>query len=223
MKPRRSNQTNHALTLLEILVIVALMAVLGAILLSVLVQPEHREDRLECVNNLKQIGLSYRIWAEDNNHLYPMQVSVAKDGITNLLREGVAPSQLVAWNFRIMSNVLMTPKILHCPADEQTVAASRFTNGVGNTNISYFVCMDATEDYPLMILSGDDNLQIENSPVHSGQLNLTTNAPIGWTAERHHKGGNIGLADGSVQEVTTNGLQQAIQQSPTNQIRFLIP
>jgi prepilin-type N-terminal cleavage/methylation domain-containing protein len=222
MKPCRSNQTNQALTLLEVLVSVAMVAILAAILLYVLAQPEHREDRLECVNNLKQIGLAYQIWAEDNNHLYPMQASVTNDGITNLLREGVPPLQLAAWNFRIMSNILVTPKILHCPADEQTIAASSFTNGLGNTNISYFVGMEANENYPQMILSGDDNLQIGDVPVKSGLLNLTTNTSIGWT-ERHHKSGNIGLADGSAQQLTSFGLQHALQQTGTNFTRLAIP
>ncbi len=223
MKPRRSNQTNQALTLLEVLVSVAMVAILGAILLYILAQPEHREDRLECVNNLKQIGLAYRIWAEDNHELYPMQASVINGGTTNLLREGVPPLQLAVWNFSIMSNVLVTPKVLHCLADEQTVAASSFINGWGNTNISYFVGMDASEDYPQMILSGDDNLEVENVLVRSGPLNLTTNIPITWTHKRHYGAGNIGLADGSAQQIPSNGLQQAFMQGNTNITHLLIP
>jgi hypothetical protein len=35
---------------------------------------------------------------------------------------------------------------------------------------------------PQMILSGDDNFEISGVPVKSGLLELSSNAPISWTA-----------------------------------------
>ena len=105
--------------------------------------------------------------------------------------------------------------------------ADNFTNGFGNANISYFASLDASFYYPQMILSGDDNLAINGLPVQSGVLNIPTNATAAWTNERHLKCGNIGLADGSVQQVTSDGLQTALQNAVngiTNTVnRFAIP
>ncbi len=41
--------------------------------------------------------------------------------------------------------------------------------------------------------------------------------------KRHRKAGNIGLADGSAQQVTSSGLQHALQQTGTNLTRLAIP
>jgi hypothetical protein len=82
--------------------------------------------------------------------------------------------------------------------------------------------LDAAETEPQMFLSGDDNFAIGGVPVKSGVLQLLTNAPVTWTKTRHKFVGNSGMADGSVQPVTTDGLQKALQQaSATN--RLLIP
>jgi len=80
-----------------------------------------------------------------------------------------------------------------------------------------------------MILDGDDNLQIDGKPVQPGVLNLRTGTAIAWTKDRHHGHGNIGMADGSAQQVTGDGLNSAVASStsgtPTNNAtsRWLIP
>jgi hypothetical protein len=44
----------------------------------------NRPLRIECVNNLKQIGLAYRLWAEDNGGKFPMEISVTNGGTMGL-------------------------------------------------------------------------------------------------------------------------------------------
>jgi hypothetical protein len=81
--------------------------------------------------------------------------------------------------------------------------------GLASSNISYFVGVDVTNDTnPLMIISGDANFEIGGVLVKSGLLEFSTNAPIAWTATRHITYGNIGLADGSVQQVTSSRFRQ---------------
>jgi len=128
-----------------------------------------------------------------------------------------------------MSNELSTPKILHCPNDNQRTNAVSFSQGFSDANISYFFSLDAVETYPNMILDGDDNLAMDGARVKPGILNLWPNSTIEWTKERHHFNGNIGLADGSVMQVTIAGLNRAIADStngvPTNNTpnRWVIP
>jgi prepilin-type processing-associated H-X9-DG protein len=91
----------------------------------------------------------------------------------------------------------------------------------------YFFSLDAFESYPQMILDSDDNLAVDGVRVKPGILSLGTNN-IAWTKERH-RGGNIGLADGSVQQATTAGLNSAVVSSTSGGLtnsapnRWVIP
>jgi prepilin-type processing-associated H-X9-DG protein len=170
------------------------------------------------VSCLQQIGLAFRVWESDNSDKYPMGISVTNGGSMELVVTG----NVVAI-FLVMSNELSTPRILHCPNDMAHIEVNSFA-GLASSNISYFVGVDVTNEInPQMILSGDDNFEIGGVPVKSGLLELSTNAPIAWTAARHKFAGNIGLADGSVQEVTTVGLQTALQQTGLATNRLAIP
>jgi prepilin-type N-terminal cleavage/methylation domain-containing protein len=233
MKPRSSNQANHALTLIEVLVVIAVLAVVAALLLPALLS--HHEGRMQlinCVNNLKEIGVAYRVWEGDNGDKYPMFVSVTNGGAMELIATGN-----VTACFLVMSNELSMPKILACPDDKKRLpAATSFSDPQLTGKISYFVNLDATENCPQMLLSGDDNFEIGGVPVKSGLVQFSTNAYVAWTSGRHVSYnshfwipvrnrfmGNIGLADGSVQQVTTDGLLQLIRQTGTATNRLAIP
>ena len=155
---------------------------------------------------MKQIGLAARIWEGDNNNQYPMSVSVTNGGAKELLAAGD-----VAGYFRAMSKQLGTPKYLVCPYDTHCVPATNFTTDFNNLHISYFVCLDASETYPQMILMGDDNLAINGVPVKPGILEITNCDTVSWTAERHGGVGNISFADGSAAEESLPGWQTALQ------------
>jgi competence protein ComGC len=217
MKPRFSNQRNHALTLIEVLVVIVVLVLLVIFLLPALNRAKMQAQRIACDNYLKQIGLSFRFWEGDHTNLYPMSVSTNFGGTLEYVASGETFR-----HFQVMSNELATPKTLICPADVRQPAKD-FGPTFSNTNVSYFVGVDAADDYPQRILSGDDNLAIDGVPVKSGLLELSTNAQISWTAARHHFDGNIGLADGSVEELGTNGLQQMLNQTGLATNRLALP
>jgi len=174
--------------------------------------------RINCISNLKYIGLACRVWEGDNGDKYPMQVSVTNGGTMELIARGN-----VSAVFQAMSNELSTPKVLICSQDEKSILAADFGKNFNNSNISYFVGIDVTNDMnPQMLLSGDDNFDIGGVQVKSGLLEVSSNTPISWSAARHHFAGNIGMADGSVQEVSQDGLSHAFQQSGVTN-RLAIP
>jgi len=113
------------------------LCILPALLLPALSSAKHRAQSINCVNNLKQIGLAYKIWALDNNDQYPFTVSTNAGGT----REWVRPStdgtdRNPALHFQILSNELSTPKILVCPGDASKIAALDFRN-LSAANVTY--------------------------------------------------------------------------------------
>src|SRR6266446_6396665 len=58
-------------TLVELLVVIALIAVLIAILLPSLLRAKESANRVKCSSNLRQIGMAERMYAIDNKGQYP--------------------------------------------------------------------------------------------------------------------------------------------------------
>jgi prepilin-type processing-associated H-X9-DG protein len=207
--------TKPGFTLVGLLIIIAVVAILAAMLLPALASAKRKAQRINCVNNLKQDGLAFRLWEGDNGDKYPMAVSTNKGGTMEYAEGGNAFR-----HFQVMSNELSTPKILVCPADNRTAAAS-FAR-LKNQNVSYFLGLDATEVRPQMLLTGDRNVTNGLSPVRS-VLELRLEIPAGWTEAMHNGVGNIGLADGSVQQVSIPGLQQMLQKTGDSTNRVALP
>jgi prepilin-type N-terminal cleavage/methylation domain-containing protein/prepilin-type processing-associated H-X9-DG protein len=215
MKAKRFIGRRKALTLIEVMMALAILAAVVAVVLPMLARSKSGSTRMNCRNNLIQVGLSSRIWANDHNDLYPMQVPGAKGGAREAVERGE-----VFRIFLVMSNELSIPRTLLCPSDTRTAATN--WNAFGNTNTSYFVGLDAVDTQPNMLLSGDRNLAL-NGRLLTGAVGLGTNSPVAWTGDLHKNAGNIGLADGSVQQVTGGLLQQQLISSGDATNRILFP
>ena len=109
--------------------------------------------------------------------------------------------------FQSISNELGVTKVLLCPAEIERKWAQDFQR-LGDTNISYFIGLDAKED-TTRILSGDRNIENGIAPV-DGVLRLTKNQELRFTRGIHKNQGNIALADGSVLMISSAGLESEI-------------
>lgn len=198
-----------------------LIIILGLLALAFELQmpaaEKQKAQRINCLNNLKQVGVSYRAWSADHGDL-PWYISVSNGGTKEIM--GTAD----AWRtYQVMSNELGTPKLLYCSADEECpMWATNFSTDLKG-KISYFIGVDASTNLPNAFLSGDDNFAVAGQPVHPGFINLAPNTPVAWTAARHHFSGNIGLADGSAQIVGNSMLTSWIRSTNFPPLRLAIP
>ena len=206
-----------AFTRVELMVVLAVIVVL----LSMIMPPANMRQgsmakRIMCVNNLKQIGMAYRVWANDNGDRLPDEVSQTNGGWSEVL--GSRNSCAYAWtNYSVMGKDLGNSKLLICPSDER-MPANDFSR-LANTNISYFIGIGANDNYPQAILGGDRNLGPGNtprddygfSPADGKGNDVIIKGPVCWSLKMHSNkstsgAGNTMLGDGSVQQVTSGNL-----------------
>ena len=107
-----------------------------------------KAERIQCINNLKQIGLAARIWSGDHGDIFPQ-------------------------DFISMTNELSAWRILQCPSDHSHNVVG--WSDVAAGNVSYqMISPGISETNPAVVFA--------LCPIH----------------------GNIGLVDGSVQQIGTN-------------------
>lgn len=69
--PPARTTLRRAFTLVELLVVIAVIALLAALLLPTLADGKDKARSIQCLNNLHQWGLAYRMYADDNNDFLP--------------------------------------------------------------------------------------------------------------------------------------------------------
>jgi prepilin-type processing-associated H-X9-DG protein len=194
------------MTLIEVLLIVSVLMILAAVvLIPAISRARGRPPRLQCANNLKEIGLSFQIWEADNGDYYPMFIPQTNGGTMEF---NSGPN---AWrHFQVMSDELIEPKLLICPADaDRNRAMATDFNLLSNSNLSYFVGMASNELSARMILSGDHNID-NGAAIKDGVLALTKTQRANWTGEMHGNAGNILLADGGVDQEDSVALRGTV-------------
>ena len=216
MHRRRKSATGF--TLIELLVVIAIIGILAGMLLPALSKAKERGKRISCVSNLRQNGLAFRMWADDNDSRFPWRVEPSEGGSRSLSE---------AWqHFAVISNEVATPKVFKCASDsardkanDWSASASDGFSGMKNNALSYFVGTDSDDSLSQMHVLGDRNIvgQDNQTCATAGiTASVITKLPPGtgdWKNEIHGQAGNLCLGDGSVQQLSINGLRLHLQQT----------
>lgn len=237
--PTANTSSHHqrGFTLLELFVVVAFIAVILTMFSPcVSTSTKAKAVRIKCSSNLKQMALAFKMYAGDHNELFPWETM-----------EGKAPrtQNQQVWQYMLtVSNELGSTKLLMCPGDitRQPNSANDFSAGpYGLANpakqdaaISYFLGLSASSNRPNAILAGDRNLAMNDAGrLYGSRGGNLYEIPLKsvWNAQpdqaHHDKAGNYILADCSVQQASTERLQDALRLARdsygTNANHFLFP
>src|SRR5882762_962311 len=149
---KRANHIRRAFTLIELLVVIAIIVILAAMLLPVLNRGKMRAKQIQCVNNLREAGLAFNMFAHDHESRFPMQVATNAGGAMEYVQRGYTTSGEFYFTFRIfqtISNELVATKHLVCASDTR-IDTNTFGN-IHNENLSYFVGVNAQPGATTMI------------------------------------------------------------------------
>lgn len=94
-------------TLIELLIVIAIIAILASMLLPALNHARSTAQRTKCLSNLKQIGQGFSMYIDDNNDFFPDPLGDAP-GTSNILNW---------WPKLVIGYLSGSVPLLYCPAD----------------------------------------------------------------------------------------------------------
>jgi hypothetical protein len=134
------------------------MMILAGMLLPALAKAKDKAQSIKCINNMKNIGLAFRIFATDHEDRFPFSPATNQAGVQ---LEAVATDSVSI--FQALSNELGTPALLVCPGDTSKHPATSMAT-LTPANISYELETgpQVTESNPEQVLA--------RCPVHGHEL-----------------------------------------------------
>ena len=102
----------NAFTLIEMLVVVAIIAILFALLLPVLSKAKASAKRTTCLNNLRQINLGTRLYCDDSNDVTPGSVGASTNA------PWIAYKELMKQYVGLHGTSSRQDRLFACPADK---------------------------------------------------------------------------------------------------------
>jgi prepilin-type N-terminal cleavage/methylation domain-containing protein/prepilin-type processing-associated H-X9-DG protein len=131
-----------AFTLIELLVVTAILAILAALLLPALSRAKDSAKSIHCLNQMRQISLATRLYAEDNADEFPRSVHSASANNQRPWEWAIAPHLGATGGKYDWTNLLAG--IYRCPADSlPCIPGGHISYGV-----SYYFEVGPADNYP---------------------------------------------------------------------------
>lgn len=216
-------------TLIELLIVIAIIAILAAMLLPALSQARERAKASECMNNIKQIGMAFSAYQSDWGDAFP------------IARLPVSSSVSYYWPGVFVQSKYLTRKVFSCPNGKPGYYRDYLQNGslanyipsatewmridygynhnlLGPCGSTKVVKITKITRPSTVILAADARDQNSGVGLYAMNSNYTIESNIGLAWPRHSNGHLVNLlwVDGHSSAIRTGGTEQAGSQEIYN-------
>ena len=115
MRHEQPARRQRGFTLIELLVVIAIIAILAAILLPALARAREAARRASCQNNLKQMGVVFKMYAGESRDSWPAKVRLCDANPDPLSRDYTWMPDALSFYPEYLSDAA----VLICPSDWQ--------------------------------------------------------------------------------------------------------
>ena len=143
-----SSGKKNGFTLMELLVVIACIAILAAMLLPALSKTKSRAQSIACLNNLRQLSTCWQLYAGDNNDLMVPNNNIAggAPGSSWCQGTGILETNTTAIESGLLFSYNRSTALYHCPADVSTVVSLSGTRLSQLRNRSYNLSQSVNGD-----------------------------------------------------------------------------
>lgn len=121
---------HSAFTLIELLTVIAIIAVLAAILFPVFAQAREKARQTVCLSNLRQLGTAFAMYVQDADESFPLTSHAA--------------SEESVWTYSLYTYTQST-SLLRCPSDNST---NWYPETTINARFTSYGINDWMDEYP---------------------------------------------------------------------------